>query len=185
MSELNIQSIIRKKRRFFKGNYSNFPNVLNREFKDRQQNEALVTDITYLRFQEGFRYLSVVQDIYNNEVVSWKISKRNDNELVLDTIEMLAQKRCAWNHSPFRSGFQYTSHAYNKRLLDLGIIGSHSRKGNCHDNACIESFFSHFKSEMLYLNHFKTEADLIQAIEEYIYFYNYKRFQNDSTIELR
>ena len=74
-------------------------------------------------------------------------------------------------------GFQYTSHAYNKRLLDLGIIGDHSRKGDCHDNACIESFFSHFKSEMLYLNHFKTEADLIQAIEEYIYFYNYKRFQ--------
>ncbi|MFJ1107224.1 MULTISPECIES: IS3 family transposase [Bacillus] len=179
MSELNIQSIIRKKRRFFKGNYSNtFPNVLNREFKDRQQNEALVTDITYLRFQEGFRYLSVVQDIYNNEVVSWKISKRNDNELVLDTIEMLAQKRDVRGtilHSD--QGFQYTSHAYNKRLLDLGIIGSHSRKGNCHDNACIESFFSHFKSEMLYLNHFKTEADLIQAIEEYIYFYNYKRFQ--------
>ncbi|HEE9033924.1 IS3 family transposase [Bacillus cereus] len=179
MSELNIQSIIRKKRRFFKGNYSNtFPNVLNREFKDRQQNEALVTDITYLRFQEGFRYLSVVQDIYNNEVVSWKISKRNDNELVLDTIEMLAQKRDVRGtilHSD--QGFQYTSHAYNKRLLDLGIIGSHSRKGNCHDNACIESFFSHFKSEMLYLNHFKTEADLIQAIEKYIYFYNYKRFQ--------
>ncbi|MFQ3690271.1 IS3 family transposase (plasmid) [Bacillus tropicus] len=179
MSELNIQSIIRKKRRFFKGNCSNtFPNVLNREFKDRQQNEALVTDITYLRFQEGFHYLSVVQDIYNNEVVSWKISKRNDNELVLDTIEMLAQKRDVRGtilHSD--QGFQYTSHAYNKRLFDLGIIGSHSRKGNCHDNACIESFFSHFKSEMLYLNHFKTEADLIQAIEEYIYFYNYKRFQ--------
>ncbi|MFV1456031.1 hypothetical protein [Bacillus mycoides] len=85
MSELNIQSIIRKKRRFFKGNYSN---VLNREFKDRQQNEALVTDISYLRFQEGFRYLSVVQDVNNNEVVSWKIPKYNDNELVLDTIEM-------------------------------------------------------------------------------------------------
>ncbi|MDO6632234.1 hypothetical protein Q4580_20595 [Bacillus thuringiensis] len=78
---------------------------LNREFKDRQQNEALVTHITYLQLQEGFRYLSVVQDIYNNEVVSWKIPKRNDNELVLDTLEMLAQKkRCAWNHSLFRSG---------------------------------------------------------------------------------
>ncbi|PFA69404.1 IS3 family transposase [Bacillus cereus] len=170
MSELNIQFIIRNKRRFFKGNYSNtFPNVLNCEFKDRQQNEALVIDITYLRFQEGFRYLSVVQDIYNNEVVSWKISRRNDNELVLDRIEMLAQKRDVRGtilHSD--QGFQYTSHAYNKRLLDLGgIIGSHSRKGNCHDNACIESFFSHFK----------TEVDLIQAIEEYIYFYNYKRFQ--------
>ncbi|ENL4422694.1 MULTISPECIES: IS3 family transposase [Bacillus cereus group] len=138
----------------------------------------MVTDITYLRFQEGFRYLSVVQDIYNNEVVSWKISKRNDNELVLDTIEMLAQKRDVRGtilHSD--QGFQYTSHAYNKRLLDLGIIGSYSRQGNCHDNACIESFFFHFKSELLYLNYFKTEADLIQAIEEYIYFYNYKRFQ--------
>ncbi|WP_188388648.1 IS3 family transposase [Priestia taiwanensis] len=73
--------------------------------------------------------------------------------------------------------FQYTSHAYNKRLSKLSIIGSHSRKGNCHDNACIESFFSHFKSEMLYLSHFKTEEELIQAVEEYIYFYNYKRFQ--------
>ncbi|MGD6985922.1 DDE-type integrase/transposase/recombinase [Bacillus thuringiensis] len=68
-------------------------NVLNREFKDRQQNETLVTDITYLQFQEGFQYLSVIQDVYNNEVVSWKISKGNDNELVLDTIEMLVQKR--------------------------------------------------------------------------------------------
>lgn len=161
MSELNIQSIIRKKCRFFKGNYSNvFRNVLNREFKDRQQNEALVTDITYLRFQQGFRYLSVVQDVYNNEVVSWKISTRNDNELVLDTIEMLAQKRDVRGTIFYSNqGFQYTSHAYNKRLSDLGIIGSHSRKGNCHDNVCIESFFSHFKSEMLYLNHFKAEED--------------------------
>ncbi|WP_438285207.1 IS3 family transposase [Bacillus pseudomycoides] len=179
MSELNIQSIIRKKRRFFKGNYSNtFPNVLNREFKNRKQNEALVTDITYLRFQDGFRYLSVVQDIYNNEIVSWKISRHNDNELVLDTLENLVQKRDVRGtilHSD--QGFQYTSHVYNKRLSDLGIIGSHSRKGNCHDNACIESFFSHFKSEMLYLHHFKTEEEVVQAIEEYIYFYNYKRFQ--------
>ncbi|WP_141540445.1 IS3 family transposase [Bacillus cereus] len=179
MSELNIQSIIRKKRRFFKGNYSNtFPNVLNRKFKNRKQNEALVTDITYLRIQDGFRYLSVVQDIYNNEIVSWKISRRNDNELVLDTLENLVQKRDVRGtilHSD--QGFQYTSHVYNKRLSDLGIIGSHSRKGNCHDNACIESFFSHFKSEMLYLHHFKTEEEVVQAIEEYIYFYNYKRFQ--------
>ncbi len=74
-------------------------------------------------------------------------------------------------------GFQYTSHAYNRRLQQLGVIGSHSRKGNCHDNACVESFFSHFKSEMLYLTDFKTEKELIQAVENYIYYYNYKRFQ--------
>ncbi|MGA4466861.1 transposase [Bacillus bombysepticus] len=93
--------------------------------------------------------------MYNNEVVSWKISKRHDNELILGTIEVSAQKRDGCRtilHSD--QGFQYISHAYNKRLLGLGIISSHSRKGNCHDNACIESFFSHLKSEMLDLNHF-------------------------------
>ncbi|WP_242473754.1 IS3 family transposase [Bacillus cereus group sp. N28] len=53
----------------------------------------------------------------------------------------------------------------------------HSRKGNCHDNACIESFFSHFKSEIFYLNYYQTKEELIQAIEAYIHHYNYKRFQ--------
>ncbi|WP_456960615.1 IS3 family transposase [Lysinibacillus sp. TE18511] len=56
-------------------------------------------------------------------------------------------------------------------------MGSHSRKGNCHDNACIESFFSHFKSEYLYLLADNSEDEMIQAVEEYIYFYNYQRFQ--------
>ncbi|WP_141522268.1 IS3 family transposase, partial [Bacillus pseudomycoides] len=64
-------------------------------------------------------------------------------------------------------GFQYTSHAYYRTLQQLGAIGSHSRKGNCHDNACIESFFSHFKSEMFYLNYYQTKEELVQAIETY------------------
>lgn len=191
MRKLGIQSIIRKKRRFFKGKSSNvYPNILNREFQGRYENEVLVTDITYLPFKDGFRYLSVVQDIYNNEIVSWKISNRNDLKLVVDTLDGLIQKRDVYRtilHSD--QGFQYTSHAYNRRLQQLGIIGSHSRKGNCHDNACVESFFSHFKSEMLYLNDFKTEQELIQAVEDYIYYYNYKRFQkrlsHQSPIEYR
>ncbi|MED2996739.1 MULTISPECIES: IS3 family transposase [Bacillus] len=62
-------------------------------------------------------------------------------------------------------------------LFIIVCFGSHSRKGNCHDNACIESFFSHFKSEMFYLNDYQTKGELIQAIETYIYHYNYKRFQ--------
>ncbi|WP_353507088.1 MULTISPECIES: IS3 family transposase [unclassified Bacillus (in: firmicutes)] len=82
-------------------------------------------------------------------------------------------------------GFQYTSRAYYHAPQQLGAIGSHSRKGNCHDNACIESFFSHFKSEMFNLNSYQNEKELIQTIETYIYHYNYKRFQKDSTIELQ
>ncbi len=179
MHELGVQSIIRKKRRFFKGKESRiFENIVDRQFKDRQWNEVLVTDITYLPAKEGFLYLSAVQDLYNNEIVAWKISKCNDLKLVLETVESLTKKRNVYRsilHSD--QGFQYTSHAYHKQLSHLGIIGSHSRKGNCHDNACIESFFSHLKSECIYLSHFETDEELTLAVENYIYFYNYQRFQ--------
>lgn len=82
-------------------------------------------------------------------------------------------------------GFQYIYRAYYHKLQQLGAIGSHSRKGNCHDNACIESFFSHFKAEMFNLNSYQNKKELVQAIETYMYHYNYKRFQKDSTIELQ
>ncbi|WP_070146076.1 IS3 family transposase, partial [Bacillus mycoides] len=155
-----------------------FPNVVERQFQNRKQNEVLVTDITYLPFKDKFLYLSVVQDLYNNEIVAWKLSHRNDLQLVLKTLDLATQKRDVYGtiiHSD--QGFQYTSLAYYRMLQQLGAIGSHSRKGNCHDNACIESFFSHFKSEMFYLNDYQTKGELIQAIETYIYHYNYKRFQ--------
>ncbi|MEK4710785.1 IS3 family transposase [Bacillus sp. FSL R10-2780] len=129
-------------------------------------------------FKDNFLYLSVVQDIYNNEIVAWKLSHRNDLQLVLETLDLATQKRDVYGtiiHSD--QGFQYTSHAHHRTLQQLGAIGSHSRKGNCHDNACIESFFSHLKSEMFYLNDYQTKGELIQAIETYIYHYNYKRFQ--------
>ncbi|MGX5576533.1 IS3 family transposase [Bacillus toyonensis] len=179
MRELQIQSIIRKKRRFFKGKSSKiFPNVVEQQFRNRKQNEVLVTDITSLPFKDKFLYLSVVQDIYNNEIVAWKLSNRNDLQLVLKTLDLATQKRDVYGtiiHSD--QGFQYTSRAYCQSLQQLGAIGSHSRKGNCHDNACIESFFSHFKSEMFNLNSYQNEKELVQAIETYIYHYNYKRFQ--------
>ncbi|WP_149096381.1 IS3 family transposase [Paenibacillus terrae] len=73
-------------------------------------------------------------------------------------------------------GFQYTSQAYNTRLEEFSVKGSHSRKATCLDNACIESFFSHLKTEKSYLHQCKSEAEIEQA-EEYIYFYNYQRFQ--------
>lgn len=179
MRENGIQSIIRKKRRRFgkKGSVM-YPNLLNREFKNRQLNEALVTDITYIPFNNRFYYLSAVQDLYNNEIIAWKVSRRNDLNLVLETIEEVIQKRDLHGtilHSD--QGYQYTSKKYNKKLEKYGLLGSHSRKGNCLDNACIESFFSHFKTELLYQIDYKTEEELLQAIESSIYQYNYKRFQ--------
>ncbi|MFD4820827.1 transposase [Peribacillus butanolivorans] len=112
------------------------------------------------------------------EVIDWKLSSRNDLQLVMDTLDLVTEKRNVYRtilHSD--QGFQSTSHANHKYLAHLGVIGSDSRKGNCHDNACIESFFSHVKSECIYLNHFESEEELQAAIDDYIYFYNYQRFQ--------
>ncbi|MER1985729.1 MAG: DDE-type integrase/transposase/recombinase [Solibacillus sp.] len=94
MSELGIQSIIRKKRRVWKSRVSRvFENVLEHQFKARTENEVFVTDITYLPTKMGFLYLPAVQDLYNNEIVAWKIGKRNDLALVMHTLEEWTTKR--------------------------------------------------------------------------------------------
>ncbi|MDQ0197656.1 transposase InsO family protein [Neobacillus ginsengisoli] len=93
MRELGIKSVIRKKRPFYgrRGSVV-FPNVLNRECYAENRFEKLVTDITYVRVGDNFAYLSAVLDLYNNEIVAWKISERNDLELVLDTLKQLKGK---------------------------------------------------------------------------------------------
>ncbi|EFV78197.1 hypothetical protein HMPREF1013_01543 [Bacillus sp. 2_A_57_CT2] len=124
-------------------------------------------------------------------MVSWQLSERNDLKLVIDTIKQLEGKQFAKNaliHSD--QGFQYTTKAYEKQVKeDLQVIGSHSRRGNCHDNACIECFFSHLKTEKVYLVRPKTMEEAYVAIQDYIHFYNQDRFQsklNDlSPIEYR
>jgi transposase InsO family protein len=179
MKELQIQSVIRKKRRYF-GRVASVvhPNRLNRQFLSGQPNRSYATDITYLPMNGRFYYLSAVQDLFNNEIVAWIFSPRNDLKLVMDTVKELQTKRDlqgALLHSD--QGFQYTSRQYNKQLEKLGVTGSHSRKGNCLDNACIESFFSHLKTESLYFSQCKTEQELIQAVQDYIGFYNHERFQ--------
>lgn len=179
MTEMNIQSVIRKKRKRHGHRPSIlFPNRLKRDFKAAGPNQKLVTDITYVFVGEAFYYVSVIQDLFNNEIVGWELSKRNDLELVLYTVEKWTKKKDvagAVLHSD--QGFQYTSKRYSSRLEDDGIKGSHSRKGNCLDNACVESFFSHLKTEKLYLTKCTSEEELEQALEDYIYHYNYKRRQ--------
>ncbi len=179
MRELGIKSVIRKKRPFYgrRGSVV-FPNVLNREFFAENRSEKLVTDITYVRVGENFAYLSAVLDLYNNEIVAWQLSERNDLELVLNTLKQLEGVPFAKNaliHSD--QGFQYTTRTYENHVKELKIQGSHSRKGNCHDNACIECFFSHLKTEKLYLVRPKTLEEAYQAVQEYIEFYNKERFQ--------
>jgi transposase InsO family protein len=179
MKVLAIQSVIRKKRKHSSYTPSVvYPNRLNRQFHAIGPQQKMVTDITYISDGTDFHYLSVIQDLFNNEIVAWQLSRRNDVKLVLDTIEQWTRKRDvseAVLHSD--QGFQYTSHAYNTRLEAFSVKGSHSRKATCLDNACIESFFSHLKTEKLYITQCKSESEIHQAVEDYIYYYNYQRFQ--------
>ncbi|WP_153019570.1 DDE-type integrase/transposase/recombinase [Bacillus gaemokensis] len=124
--ELQIQSIIRKKRRFFNGKSSKvFSNVVEQQFRNRKPNEVLVIDITYLPFKDKFLYLSVVQESYNNELVVCELSHRNDLQLVLQTLDLAAEKkRCVWNHHPFRSRIPiYISCLSSYVSKQLGAIG--------------------------------------------------------------
>lgn len=180
MQALDIQSVIRRKRK--QSNYTPsivYPNRLKRKFHATAPQQKMVTDITYISDDKNFHYLSVIQDLFNNEVVAWQLSARNDVKLVLDTVEQWTRKRDvseAVLHSD--QGFQYTSQAYNTRLKAFGVKGSHSRKATCLDNACIESFFSHRKTEKLYLQQCKSGEEIQQTVEEYIYLYNYQRYQS-------
>lgn len=191
MKKLGIRSVIRKKRRYFGKQISVVhPNRLERQFHAEVPMRKLVTDITYIRVGERFVYLSAIQDLYNNEVVAWHLSERNDLSLVSKTVDMLSENTDLTGvllHSD--QGFQYTSKPFNRKLAKLGIIGSHSRRGNCFDNACIESFFSHLKTEKIYLTKPQTILELQQVIQDYISFYNHERFQkklnNRSPVEYR
>lgn len=192
MMALGIRSSIRRKKPYFGSKeamvVSN--NVLNREFSASSPNQKWVTDITFLPYNQKNLYLSAVLDIYNNEVIAYRIGKRNDLNLVLETIQKATYKRKVKKtllHSD--QGFQYTHKAYNRLLKQRKMIVSMSRRGNCWDNACIESFFGHLKSECFHLHTFESEEQLIQIVEEYIHFYNHERFQkklnNLSPVEFR
>jgi len=176
MRKLGIQSVIRKKRRYFgKSGSIVFPDLLSRDFKTLFPGRKLAADITYLPTVNGFIYLSAVQDLYNNEIVASSFSSRNDLGLVFATLDKLPAMPGAVLHSD--QGFQYTHKTYQERLGKLQIVGSHSRKGNCLDNACVESFFSHLKTEALIGKSLLDRDGTIALVEEYIRFYNTERFQ--------
>lgn len=180
MSELGLKAVIRKRKPYYgkKEAYVISDNHLNRDFHASQPNEKWVTDITYLIFNGQRLYLSAIKDLYNNEIVSYHVSRRNDLKLVIDTLKKAKKKRNVKGillHSD--QGYQYTSRQYNKLLKKYKMQPSMSRKGNCWDNACMENFFSHFKSECFYLYSFRTSEEVKDAVNKYIRFYNHQRFQ--------
>ena len=151
-------------------------NLLQRNFKAKKINEKWVTDITYIRipYQKKYLYLSTIIDLYNREIVAYKLSEENNINLVIETLKSaLIKNKEKLNGLILHSdqGFQYTSIQYNNLCNSHGIKPSYSRKGTPLDNAVIESFHSIFKKETIYNKFIKTKHDMINLIHEWINFY--------------
>ena len=156
-------------------------NVLDQDFTASKPNEKWVTDITYVATEEGWLYLASVMDLYARKIVGWHTSDRMTKELVLQALRQAHGRQQPENEVLHHSdrGSQYASHEYQKQLKVYSMIGSMSRKGNCYDNACIESFHSIIKKELIYLNKYATREEADRSIFEYIeVFYNHKRIHS-------
>jgi len=153
-------------------------NKLNREFKQNVPFKTLSTDITYLPFNHRFAYLSVIKDIASREVVGWNMANHLEMGLVLDTVENMQSNLTLPQDVMIHSdqGFHYTNPLYIEKLKGLKMIQSMSRKGNCIDNAPIESFFGHLKDDVDF-KHCKTFEELHLLISEYMKYYNNDRQQ--------
>lgn len=153
-----------------------FPNKLQREFHQIVPFKVFCTDITYIPFQNGFVYLSVIKDIASGEVVAWNVSLYLEMTLVTETVRSLKVELCrdAMIHSD--QGFHYTNPDYVEIVKEFKLIQSMSGKGSCIDNAPIESFFGHLKDELDYKS-CKSFEELRLAIDEYMRYYNQERKQ--------
>lgn len=145
------------------------PNVLNRQFTVARPNRAWVTDITYFGTAEGWIYLAVVIDCFSRRVVGWSTDSRINTTLVMTALRTALQAR------PFHKlivhsdrGSQFTCREYVDFLQRLGITPSMSRKGNCWDNAVVESFFASIKVELKPERTWRTRAEARTAIAQYI-----------------
>ncbi len=181
MQKYNLLSVVRRKKFHYCSQYLHrYPNMLNRDFTAERPNQKWVTDISYIKTGQGFLYLSIIRDLYDNSIVSHKTSKEQSIKLVLDTIKAAKRKEKVTGELQLHSdqGFQYTSHAYFKLTKEYGILPSMSRRGNPYDNALAENFFSILKTECI--NTTYEEASLL--IGEYINFYNNYRIQTKTKL---
>jgi putative transposase len=141
-------------------------------------NQIWVGDITYIETQEGWLYLAAILDRYSRKIVGWSMSERLDTDLVLKAFDMALLHRQPTSKVLFHSdrGVQYASAAYRHALTQAGLVASMSRKGNCYDNATMESFWSTLKLELVYRCNFASRSQARSQIFDYIEgFYNRHR----------
>ena len=153
-------------------------NLLNQDFVMSRPNQAWVTDLTYIATHEGWLYLAGIKDLYTCEIVGYAMGSRMTQELVgqalIRAVKLKRPKPGLIHHSD--RGSQYCSHRYQQLLRQFHMLASMSRKGNCYDNAPMESFWGTLKQELVHHRCYQTRAEAIEDITEYIeIFYNRQR----------
>ena len=180
MQKYNLLSEVRKKKyhNYTTGIYV-YPNRLARNFYAERPNQKWVTDISYIKTGQGFLYLSVIRDLYDNSIVAYKTGTEQNINLVLSTIRAAKKKEKVTEELQLHSdqGFQYTSQAYYSLTKSYHITPSMSSRGNPYDNAMAENFFSILKTECIYRVKLQTYEEALLLIGEYIHFYNHQRIQ--------
>jgi transposase InsO family protein len=178
---MHLNSIYAKTKRKFKvttQSRHNLPvaeNLLNKPFATDRANKVWLSDITYIWTQEGWLYLSAVLDLFNREIIGWSMAESLHQSLVLNALQQAIGRRGPVSGIVFHSdrGSQYAGHAVQNLLQQHGFSQSMSSKGNCYDNAVMESFFHTLKIEVVYFEKYQTRAEARQSIFEYIeVFYN-------------
>lgn len=158
-------------------------NLLNREFDQKRKNSAWASDITYIPTDQGWLYLAVVIDLYSRRVIGWAMADHLRASLATDALQMAIEHR---GETDYRGlihhsdrGIQYASDAYQKMLSDNAMTCSMSRKGNCWDNAVVESFFGTLKVECIRRHRFTSRAEARTCVFKYIEgFYNTRRLHS-------
>lgn len=181
MGALGLKSLVRpKKYHSFKGEVGEVaPNELQRQFKAKGANQKWVTDVTEFNVAGEKLYLSPVMDLYNGEIVAFEMNQRPVFELVSSMLKKALAKLAPEDKPMLHSdqGWQYRMPAYQRQLRERQLVQSMSRKGNCHDNAAMESFFGVLKTEFFYLNKFDSVDALRDGLAEYIHYYNHDRIK--------
>ncbi len=161
-----------------KHNYPVAPNLLDQNFQASRPDEKWLSDMTYIPTQEGWLYLAAVMDLCSRRIVGWEMGPTLERWLPLAALEMALETRQPapglLHHSD--RGSQYASQDYQALLTKHEMLGSMSRKGNCYDNAPMESFFATLKTELVHHRQYATRAEARSDIFEYIeLFYNRSR----------
>jgi transposase InsO family protein len=183
MREAGIAAKTRRKFRQTTDSNHSMPvaeNVLDREFDPEEPNTRWCADITYIPTREGWLYLAVVEDLFSRRIVGWSMDKTMTSRLVVDALEMALARRLSLRGSSSSGlvahsdrGSQYAGEHYRRRLREERIACSMSRRGDCWDNAPMESFFASLKKELVHHEDYATRAEARASIFEYIEtFYN-------------